>query len=66
MSRAGWLFVKYAFAPERLSVGGYAEFHPIASNTGEEGRALNRRVDIVILGKPVPLISALPESPKSP
>ncbi len=60
------LIIQYAFAPERLSVGGYAEFHPIASNASEGGRALNRRVDIVILGKPVPPTIALPQSSESP
>ncbi len=40
---------QYGFDPERLSAGGYAEFHPAASNDTPEGRALNRRVDIVIL-----------------
>ena len=35
--------------PERLSVSGYAEFHPVAENGTEEGRARNRRVDIVVL-----------------
>jgi chemotaxis protein MotB len=34
---------------EKLSVAGYAEFHPEASNDSPEGRARNRRVDIVIL-----------------
>jgi two-component system copper resistance phosphate regulon response regulator CusR len=50
------LIITYHYAPERLSAAGYAEFHPIASNSSEEGRALNRRVDVVILGK-----SASPE-----
>jgi chemotaxis protein MotB len=45
------LITKYGFAPERLSAGGYSEYHPIASNDTEEGRALNRRVDVVILSK---------------
>lgn len=45
------LIVKYGFAPERLSAAGYAEYHPVADNTSLEGRAQNRRVDIVILGK---------------
>ncbi|HMD96043.1 MAG TPA: flagellar motor protein MotB [Terriglobia bacterium] len=40
---------QYRFDPARLSAGGYAEFHPAASNDTPEGRALNRRVDIVIL-----------------
>jgi len=44
------LFISsYRFPPENLSVSGYAEFHPIASNATEEGRFLNRRVDIVVL-----------------
>ncbi len=46
------LIVRHRFAPERLSAAGYAEFHPIASNLTPQGRAQNRRVDIVILGAP--------------
>ena len=38
-----------AIPPERLSAAGYAEFHPVASNATPEGRALNRRVDLVVL-----------------
>ena len=54
------LLLDYRFAPERLSAAGYAEFHPVASNLTAQGRAQNRRVDIVILGtKGVP--SATPE-----
>lgn len=37
-----------AIAPERLSAAGYAEFHPVASNETPEGRAENRRVDLVV------------------
>ena len=43
------LIVRHHFAPERLAAAGYAEFHPIAPNDTEPGRALNRRVDLVIL-----------------
>jgi chemotaxis protein MotB len=43
------LISRYQFAPARLSAGGYAEYHPIASNDTPEGRSLNRRVDIVVV-----------------
>jgi chemotaxis protein MotB len=35
--------------PSRLSVAGYASHRPVADNATPEGRALNRRVDLVIL-----------------
>lgn len=38
--------------PVNLSAAGYAEFHPVASNATEEGRARNRRVDIILLRRP--------------
>jgi len=37
--------------PERLSIIGYGEYRPIAANEDEKSRAMNRRVDIVILKK---------------
>ncbi|MDA8083988.1 MAG: OmpA family protein [Nitrospiraceae bacterium] len=40
----------YPLPPERFSAAGYAEFRPVASNATPEGRAKNRRVDIIILG----------------
>jgi len=44
------LFItRYEFPPERLSAAGFAEFHPAAPNDTPEGRALNRRVDIVVV-----------------
>jgi chemotaxis protein MotB len=44
------LFItKYQFDPARLQAAGYAQYHPVASNATTEGRALNRRVDVVIL-----------------
>jgi two-component system, OmpR family, copper resistance phosphate regulon response regulator CusR len=51
------LITQYQFPPEQLSAAGYAEYHPIASNDTEAGRALNRRVDVVILGKQAALAS---------
>jgi chemotaxis protein MotB len=40
----------YNIPAERLSAAGYAEYHPVASNDTADGRAQNRRVDIVVLG----------------
>ena len=45
------LIQRYSFAPERLSAAGYAEYHPIASNATAQGRAQNRRVDLVVLSE---------------
>lgn len=44
------LILRYGFPPDRLSAAGYAEYHPIASNYTPQGRAQNRRVDLVVLG----------------
>lgn len=38
-----------AMAPGRISAAGYAEFHPVANNGTEAGRAENRRVDLVVM-----------------
>lgn len=38
-------------APERLSAAGYGGFQPVADNATLEGRAQNRRVDIVIVNR---------------
>ena len=39
----------HAIPPDRLSAAGYAEFHPVDTNTTAQGRANNRRVDLVVL-----------------
>ncbi|MDD4940048.1 MAG: OmpA family protein [Candidatus Omnitrophica bacterium] len=36
-------------SPERVSAIGYGEYRPVATNDTQEGRQLNRRVEIVIL-----------------
>ena len=54
------LFItRYEFPPERLSAAGFAEFHPVAPNDTEEGRAINRRVDIVVVPPPAKGLSKL-------
>lgn len=46
-----YLLSNFNFKPEKLSATGFAEFRPIAPNSTPEGRALNRRVDVVILSR---------------
>jgi len=48
------IFVADNFAPYRMSASGYAEFHPVAPNDTPEGRAQNRRVDIIVLPRTTP------------
>jgi outer membrane protein OmpA-like peptidoglycan-associated protein len=43
---------------ERLQAEGFAFQRPVVSNSNEEGRALNRRVDIIILDEKVENITA--------
>jgi chemotaxis protein MotB len=49
MNTGYYLIEHHKFNQEKLSVVGYGESKPIAANTTEKGRALNRRVDIVVL-----------------
>jgi chemotaxis protein MotB len=35
--------------PDRISAAGYGEFHPVVGNETAEGRAENRRVDLVVI-----------------
>jgi chemotaxis protein MotB len=41
-------------APQRIIAAGYGEFRPVAPNDSREGRARNRRVDLVVLFPQVP------------
>ena len=45
------LLTKFGVQRERMSIAGYADVAPVATNDSEEGRARNRRVDIVILNE---------------
>ncbi|EAX48902.1 OmpA/MotB domain protein [Thermosinus carboxydivorans Nor1] len=52
-------FMKYMLSqaeikPERISVSGYGEYRPVASNDTEEGRAKNRRVEVLIMRSYLP------------
>lgn len=49
--------------PTRLSAAGYGEFRPIADNETSDGRARNRRVDIVLLGDESALLEPAAQGP---
>jgi chemotaxis protein MotB len=40
--------------PRRLSIAGYGEYHPTATNDTPEGRKANRRVDLVVVAITTP------------
>jgi chemotaxis protein MotB len=40
---------QFGVVPNRLSASGYGEYYPIVSNDTPDGRAENRRVDLVVL-----------------
>jgi len=41
-------FIDKGLDPSKFAVAGYAEFRPLDTNATEEGRAKNRRVELVI------------------
>lgn len=53
-----YLIEEHGIDPNRLAATGYGEYRPVASNDAAEGRAKNRRVEIVILPNTVKKESA--------
>ncbi|MFA3783875.1 flagellar motor protein MotB [Melioribacteraceae bacterium 4301-Me] len=49
LNTAYYLIQNEGLDPEKVSIVGYSEYKPIADNSSPEGRAKNRRVDIVII-----------------
>jgi chemotaxis protein MotB len=42
------LTVDYGFDPYRISASGRGKFHPVGTNDTEEGRASNRRIEVIL------------------
>ncbi|GFO56077.1 flagellar basal body stator protein MotB [Geomonas sp. Red276] len=42
---------EYGVSPQQVSATGFGEYQPVAENATAEGRAKNRRVDVVVLGR---------------
>ena len=55
MAVAMMLIDEAGFDPKRMSIAGYAQYHPTASNDTPEGRKANRRVDIVVVAVSKPI-----------
>ncbi len=49
LNTAYFLINQGGLNPDKVSIVGYSEYRPIADNSTPEGRAQNRRVDIVII-----------------
>jgi len=61
------LFIaQFNVSADRLSASGYGQYYPVASNATAEGRAQNRRVDLVILNTAPAAPSAQPLPQISP
>jgi chemotaxis protein MotB len=54
---------RYNIPRERLAIAGYADTMPIDSNDTQEGRAHNRRVDVVILNQQVAMKNPISPEP---
>ena len=55
------LMIDEGVAPQNVSAAGFGEFHPRATNETPEGRALNRRIEIIMLPNLDILSSELPK-----
>lgn len=53
-----FLVDRFELPPQRLAAAGFAEFQPVAPNTGPQNRARNRRVEIIFVDEPRPKMSA--------
>ena len=61
-----FLIEKSGIEPQRLSASGYSFYHPVAPNDTAENKAMNRRVDIVLLNSDVNETPAKTEENNTP
>ncbi|MBI3877261.1 MAG: OmpA family protein [Verrucomicrobia bacterium] len=59
-SAVRFLSEKAGVEPKRLASVGYGEFHPIADNAAPDGRAKNRRIELVVM--PEDLVKPAPKA----
>ncbi len=58
-----FLAEKAKVPPSRLVAAGYGQYHPIASNATPRGRALNRRIEVLLLPPLAAKAAKLPSPP---
>lgn len=58
------LMIDEGVMPENISAAGYGEYQPRADNSTDEGKALNRRIEIVMLPNLDILSNELPKLPQ--
>jgi chemotaxis protein MotB len=51
---------KYDFSPVRVSAVGYAEYRPVVVNDTPENRALNRRIEIIVIKSDKEIVNSKP------
>jgi len=61
-----YLVRQYDFEPQKISATGYGEYRPVADNDTDDGRARNRRVDIVLLSEQTARSEPEPFAPPVP
>lgn len=57
------LLIHNGMPPQRLAAVGYGKYHPIASNATPKGRAMNRRVELVVVAQNTAVPTRLLPSP---
>lgn len=45
------LVERHGFDPSLVAAAGYSQYHPVQLNNTAQGRAANRRVDLVVVGQ---------------
>ncbi len=55
---------QYGVDPKRLTAGGRGEYNPVASNSTEKGKQMNRRTQIIITPKLDQFMDLIDEAPK--
>jgi chemotaxis protein MotB len=60
------LVEQYGLDPMQVSAAGYSQYRPIAGNETEDGRKINRRVDLVIVSRTGPAAGARVATAQAP